>query len=234
VVVYFNHIRGDSKAGSLEIIMERKIDWARLYLAFFIACFLFTFGLFIGYLAKGIVEEISLSIEETTRNELTNLETLSLLEKKFPCNSEVLGLTSQKLDYLGGLIDTLETKKGKDDPQVLELKKLYTILEVRHMLLVLDREEQCSSQKSDVFLFFYSNGQECKEDVDRTSFILSYLRKKYSSSKVYSFDADLQSELIAVLKNEYSTSGCASVVLNGKNVGFTIQKAEQLETLMKA
>lgn len=213
--------------------MERKIDWARLYLAFFIACFLFAFGLFIGYLAKGIVEQTSLSIEETTRNELINLETLSLLEKRFPCNTEILNLTSQKLNYLGSLIDTLEAKKGKNDPQVLELKKLYTILEVRHMLLVLDREDECSSGESDVFLFFYSNKQECKDDVDRISFVLSYLRKKYSNAKVYSFDSELESELVRVLKDQYNVGDCASVVLNGKNVGFNVQKSEQLEVLMK-
>ena len=136
--------------------MSRKVNWGRLILAFLVACFLFSFGLFIGYLAKGIIENVSLDVVETTKTELSNLETLQLLEDQHPCNSFTLDRTSERLDYLGGLITNLEQKKSKSDAQVLEIKKLYTLLEVRHMLLIKEKKNSCG-QNSSIFLFFYSN-----------------------------------------------------------------------------
>jgi len=211
--------------------MNREIDWGRFILAFLIACFLFSFGLFIGYLTKGVVESTTIDIIASTRNELTNLETLTVLEKDYPCNSFVLDETSDKLNYLGELITTLEVKKGKNNNEVLELKKMYTLLEARHMILIKQKNTQCNQNYS-TFLFFYSNEKECQTKEGDISFILSYLRKKYDFVRVYSFDVNLDSEIIKFLKDAYKIEGCESVVLNDKKIEGKIENSDDFEVLL--
>jgi hypothetical protein len=211
---------------------ERKpINWQRLILAFLIATFLFFFGLFLGFLAKGFVAQSSLELEQQIQGDIINLETLYLLEDQFPCNPEILDITSERLDYLGELITIMEVKQGKFDPQVLELKKLYTVLEVRHFLLTESRNTQCGSDQNTA-LFFYSNEEQCEGPVEKTAFVLTFLRNKHENVRVYSFDVNLDSDLIATLKTQYNIQGCSSVVLNKEKINLQVTNADQVEPLL--
>jgi len=213
-------------------MVERKINWSKILLAALIATFLFSLGNLLGFLIRGAVSENTLSLEQSIKNDISNLETLYILEDEYPCSSEILQLASEKLDYLGELITVLETKKGKSDPQVLELKKLYTLLEVRHFLLMEKRNDRCGKD-FDIFLFFYSNTPVCSDDVDQSAFMLTFLRNKYDSIKVYSFDIDLESDLINVLKEQFKiTDTCSGIALNGEKVDFKPQNSDELEALL--
>ena len=209
---------------------DRKINWQKITLAFLIAVFMFTFGLFIGFLAKTLIQGATIDLQNSVRNEIVNLETIDLLEKDNVCENYSINLISEKLDYTGELISLLEIKKGKADTEVLELKKLYTMLEVRHMLLMEEKNRLCD-QDYDIFLFFYSNDENCEDDVEKTSFILSYLRKKYENVRVYSFDSNLDSDLVKILMSKYSVTSCKTVILNGEKVTKEITNSEDLEEL---
>lgn len=213
-------------------MIDRKINWEKMILAFLIAVFLFCLGLFIGYLARGIVEGAAMNVEEGMRNEIMTLETLSMLGEKYPCDSITLNLMSDKLDYLGDLITTLEVKKGKFDSEVLELKKIYSLLQVRHMLLIQDKDEKCS-ENYNIFIFFYSNKEECKNLADKMSFILSYLRNKHNDVRVYSFDVDLDSDIVYTLMKRYNIDKCDAVILNDKRVNATFESSDDVERLLK-
>src|SRR3989344_6167101 len=211
---------------------KRNIDWLRILLALLIASFMFTFGILGGFFARGVLEGSVIRIQETTKNELLNVETISLLDEHYPCNLQILDTTTKKLNYLGDLITVLEEKKGKNNADVLELKKLYSILETRHMLLLMNREKACNQQYN-IFIFFYSNDKDCKNDVDNLAFILTYLRNKHDDVRVYSFDLNLNSDLINVLEEEYSMGGCSGLVLNKKKINLEIKNSDQLEKLLK-
>ena len=210
---------------------ERKINWLKLILAFLIASFLFFIGMFLGFLAKGIIEKSTIDIEESTRNEIANLETINLIDQDSSCSSLTLDLVSEKLDYLGDLITTLEVKKGKYDRDVLELKKLYTNLEVRHMFLVNEENKKCASNNT-VIMFFYSNSEECKGSVEKDSFIITYLRNKHDSLRVYSYDIDLSSDIISILKKKYSVRGCQTIVVNGNSTLSNIENSQDFEKFL--
>ena len=99
--------------------MERKINWQKLIFSFIIAVALFSFGIFLGFIAKGYVEKTSIKLQDSIRTQILTIETLNLLEDEFPCNSKTLDVTSEKLDYLGELVTLLENKKGKNDKETL-------------------------------------------------------------------------------------------------------------------
>lgn len=210
-------------------MVDRNVNWEKVMLAFFIATFLFCFGIFAGYLTKGIIEGTTISIADSTRNEIASLETVLLLGNS--CETNTLNLVSDKLSYIGDLISTLESKKGKKDIEVLELKKLYSILEVRHMLLIKEQKQSCN-QKYEIFLFFYSNDESCPMNVDNTAFILTYLRNKHDFVRVYSFDVDLESDIVKILKQKYGITECRAVVLNDEKLDIDLEDKEKIEELI--
>ncbi len=214
------------------IKQKRQINWNKIILSFLIACFLFSFGIFVGYLAKGIVSASIINIQDSTKNEILTLETINLIQEQNSCESYSLDLVSEKLDYLGELITILETKKGKKDPEVLEMKKLYSILEIRHYVLTREQNEYCAKNIS-TFMFFYSNDKDCNDEVEKKSFILSYLRKKYQTKvRVYAFDNDLDSDLIKVLKEKYKVERCSTIILNENKITTKIDNSEDLEKFL--
>ena len=212
---------------------KRELDWNRIILAFLIANLLFFIGIGIGYFVREIMEKTTITFQQQISNEYVSLETLSMLEKDFPCSSFSLDKSSEKLDYIGSLIDSLEIKKGVNDKGVLEIKKFYTILEARHYVLIKERNLKCNENFSTI-IYLYSNKKECKLEVDKISFILSYLIKQYPNLKVYSFDLNLDSEIINFFKSKYKIKNeCYSVILNDKIIKNNIQNADDLINFLK-
>jgi hypothetical protein len=77
-------------------------------------------------------------------------------------------------------------------------------------------------------MYFYSNDNECNDDTNRVSFILTYLREKFDDLRVYSFDINLNNDAVQILKNHYNATGCYKVVLDEKPLG-DIQKSDDIE-----
>lgn len=225
----FNNILNIQERGRM--VKRTEIDYNRLILAFLAATFLFLIGVLIGYLIRMNLTGSAIKEQDILKNDIVDLETISLMQVSYPCNSLVLYKSSEKLDAIGEMINVLETKKGKDDPDVLELKKVYSILEFRHYMLVKTRNEKCNSNFSTI-LYFYSNEKNCKDNTDKVSFILSYLKKKYSDFNVYSFDLNLDSDIISILKKEYNLKGCSQIVLNDKKINQTIDNSSVIESLI--
>ena len=214
------------------MVETREIDYTRIILALLIATFLFSLGILLGYMVRMTLQEGTLALQNQLRTDILDFETISLMQTNYPCNALILDKSSEKLDSIGDMLTVLESKKGKDDSIVLEMKKSYSILELRHFLLVKDRNEKCSNNYT-TLLYFYSNAKECKDSVDKVSFILTYLRNKESNLRVYSFDMNLDSDIINIFQKEYGFYGCYGVVLNDKKIEEPITDSSQLEQLIK-
>jgi hypothetical protein len=207
--------------------MKRNIDWSKVLLAFLITVFLFNVGVLLGYFGSKIIEGSSISIIQSTNNEISNLETLNLLEQNYPCSSSTLDVATERLAYMSDLIDSMEDQRGKTNSDVIELKKIYSIVEIRHMLLLKQRAENCGVNYS-IVIYFYSNENECKDDTNRISFILTYLRNKFSNLRVYSYDINLNNDAVQILKNYYNATGCYQVLLDEKPLG-EIRESQDIE-----
>ena len=83
-----------------------------------------------------------------------------------------------------------------------------------------------------VIMFFYSNSEECKGSVEKDSFIITYLRNKHDSLRVYSYDIDLSSDIISILKKKYSVRGCQTIVVNGNSTLSNIENSQDFEKFL--
>ncbi len=184
----------------------------------------------VNYLDHKRVEELS-SIQNQLATDTLSVETQFALLEEAPCEDLTEGNTlSATLADLGARLAFAEERLNPNDPQVLELKKQYTLLQIRDYLLMKRLARACHAE-SPVALYFYSNEANSCADCDRASYALSYLHQTYPNLRVYSFDYNLDlgalKTLIAVEKIEPKFP--AFVIEGKRSYGFTTLEALEKE-----
>lgn len=197
--------------------------------AFAIATVVFLLGIFVGEsLNNGKTSQIT-SASDAVRLEILDLELQQELSKSDPCGIGFLNSISAQLDEIGTKLSFLEETLGKNDKTVIALKKPYTMLMIRHYLLIKQRNEKCNEDYTTI-LFFYSNQNQYIQESEKQGYVLGYFGDKYGYEKlkVYSIDSDLDLGVIKMLKEEYNISSYPTTVIN-ENVFVGYKDKEELE-----
>ncbi len=193
---------------------KKELHLLKVLLAFLIATFLFSSGILIGYSVSYIKFQDVSNAQEEIKYDLLGIN----LEKEFitSCNPVILSTISSELDDMGKSIDILEQRFGKTDSRVLNEKKKYVLLEVQHFLIVKEYKETCSKNINIIF-FFYSNSDayENSRTAARIGNFLTELKNKNRDSvMIYSFDYELEMNMIKILKTKYDITNPNMIVLN--------------------
>jgi len=212
-------------------MVDRKKPIARLY-AFALVLTILIF--LIGVLLGGSIANLKLGklakLEREMKTKIMDLELQFLLAEENPCDSELPQL-AEELYQIGGKLNYMEKQKGIDDPDVLELKKYYSMLQIRHWLFLRKVKKKCNKDLH-LILYFYSNEpKKCDRCADQ-GIILTYLRKKYPNVRVYSFDVDLDCGAIKTLIKNFKIDLVPAVVVDGTLLsGF--QEKDKLESMIQ-
>lgn len=175
-----------------------------------------------SYLDRQRLAELT-AIQNQLATDTLSLETQFSLLENAPCEDIVAGNElSQEVSALGDRLAGAEERLGNTNKQVIDLKKQYTLLQIRDYLLTQQLAKTCHITPT-VALYFYSNVPGSCENCDRASYALSYLRQTYPSLRVYSFDYDLDlGALRTLIAVEKVKSEFPAFVINGKRTyGFT-------------
>lgn len=209
-------------------IQSRK----RFILAFLIGTFIFlvVFGLTyaISYFEY---QRISQSSQELSYDIFKDKLDVSFFNKEV-CPESSFQKISQDLRFQGGIIDALEKKFGKTDERVLFRKRFYTLVELEHFEFVKQINQECNKKISTI-LFFYSNEKSDlskSEDVGR---LLDSVSNRNPEVMIYSFDVNLDDDLIAELMAEYNVSDAPTILINNKRKLTDIQNIAQIEQYLK-
>ncbi len=219
--------------------VRRELHLVRYLLAFIITTSLFvvifTISSSISYLNY---EKIS-SQNNLIKQYLNDLDSVLANSSSLSfCNPKMLDDVSKKLDQVGARLSLLESRL-KDDPRVIEQKKSYSELEYKHLQIVKKLNSRCDSEFF-VVLFFYDNiiddkenQEQIDEETDRMSFILGTFKNQDSARiMIYSFDKDLDTPAIGLLKSVYNVTLSPIVLVNEKDFIY-LTNIEQLESAMK-
>lgn len=131
------------------------------------------------------------------------------------CDKESFGKISQDLGFQGRIIDDLERKLGKQNENVLLRKQFYALTELEHFEFVREFNKKCGN-KIDTILFFYSNNESEVKESEEAGRILGILYGRNEDIMIYSFDIDLNSNLINKLENKYNVTDSPLIVINEK------------------
>jgi hypothetical protein len=145
------------------------------------------------------------------------------------CIQESFEQISKDLNFQGRIIDDLEKKLGKNSKAVLFQKKFYTLVELEHFEFVNKINKECDSGISTI-LFFYSNEAsdlEASENLGRL--LTSVYSRNPENFIIYSFDINLDSDLIRKLKLEYGIDKSPFIVVNNAEVIFDPKSIDEIE-----
>jgi hypothetical protein len=93
------------------------------------------------------------------------------------------------LSSLGNQLSYMESQGTGTTDEVLRLKRLYSLLEIKDYLLMKQLSQRCNL-KPVFILYFYSNKGDCT-DCTNQGYVLTALAQKYPQLRIYSFDYNL-------------------------------------------
>jgi hypothetical protein len=187
----------------------------------------------INYLNNERVAQLS-ELQDQLATDTLSVETQFALLEEAPCEDLTEGNTlSQEVSNLGDRLALAESQLGSTNVQVIQLKKQYTLLQIRDYLLTKRLSQTCDVDPT-VVLYFYSNEPGSCADCNRASYALSYLHNENPKLRVYSFDYNLQLGALDTLKSvEKVQPKFPAFVIDGKrSYGFTT--LDEFETLFPA
>ncbi|NBV76785.1 hypothetical protein EBR66_01330 [bacterium] len=141
---------------------------------------------------------------------------------------------SRELQPLGERLSYLENNRGANDEELLRLKRYYSLLEIKDILLIQKVAAKCKL-KPVVILYFYSNTGDCK-DCERQGYVLTALAEKYPTLRVYSFDYNLDLSALKTLTAIHDLDGelPALVIQGTPYYGFkSIEDMEKIAPALK-
>lgn len=171
-------------------------------------------------------EAISIDILSTE----TQFELLGNLDCQAISENPVL---SEELNNLASRLSVAEENLGADNPEVISIKKQYSLLEIKDYLLMKQIAEKCPKVKPVFVLYFYSNEGNC-EECGTQGEVLTYLRQTYPTLRVYSFDYNLELGALKTLitLNEINGYQLPSMVIGNKPPVYGFKSLKDMQKLI--
>lgn len=142
----------------------------------------------------------------------------ALLKSNVKCESlDKNDFFSADIAKIGKRLAYLESVLGTDNTDVIQLKKYYSSIQSKEIVLITDLSKECKNLPK-VILYFYSNNDKdecskCKNEED----VLESISPKYADKiRIYSFDFNLDSSVINTLKELYGVTNVPAIVYNNK------------------
>ena len=164
-------------------------DIKRYIVVFFItvALFLTVFGLS-AFLSNKKVQAIK-TIQDKISIDIASSETQFQLLQELSCKDVAASTLSDTLNDLADKISYSE-ENIRDKNEVTELKRYYSLLQIKDYLLMKKIKDKCGTNILPIF-YFYTTAENCSECIKQSA-VLTELRRNYPDVRIYSFDYNLE------------------------------------------
>ena len=212
-----------------------KNDWSKYIIVFFITVALFAIAAGLSNFFSDKKVENMRTVQDKLATDILSSETQFSLLSELSCeqDTENDNLSSELNELANKINDSESNLKGNSD--VNELKRYYSVLEIKDYLLTKKINQKCKG-KLVPLLYFYTTANNCTECI-KQGFVLTELRKKYPGLRVYSFDYSLDLSALKALIKIYKIDDTKlpAVVINEHTyTGFkTVEEVEKIEPAIK-
>lgn len=212
------------------------MEWRKYAYTFLITAVIFVTAIFLSnYFSQKKINEIK-NIESRIAVDILASETQFSLLSELSCKEISSGFLSKELAALGDKLSYTEENRGSDDAEVLNLKKYYSLLQIKDFLLMQKIKDRCGSNFGNSglsIMYFYSNEGDCS-DCEREGFVLTRLRQDYPELRVYSFDYNLDLSALQTLVSIYNINENLPAILINDKVYSDFKSIEDIKDIMPA
>lgn len=212
------------------------MEWKKYAYTFLITAVIFATAIYVSnYFSQKKMNEIK-DIESRIAVDILASETQFSLLSELSCREISSGLLSKELATLGDKLSYTEGNRGSDDPEVLNLKKYYSLLQIKDFLLMQKIKDRCGSspESSGLFImYFYSNEGDCP-DCQKEGFVLTKLRQDYPELRVYAFDYNLDLSALETLISIYNIEKEMPVLLINEKAYYGFKSVDDIKEIMPA
>lgn len=207
------------------------MNYQRYLIAFLITAGIFVTAFWISNALNAARIEQVRSIENNIAIDILSLETQFDLLSELSCNEiQENSVLSRELLSLSRRLAYTEDKLGTEDTEVLQLKRQYSLLQIKDLLLMKRVSQKCGLEPVFI-LYFYSNRDDC-EDCTRQGYALTELNERYPKLRVYSFDYNLEVPALATLITINDVHGeLPAIVIDGSSY-YGFKSVKELESII--
>lgn len=171
-------------------------------------------------------------IEDKLALDILSSETQFSLLEETQCKDIKNTYLSKEVGNLAERLSIAETENPKDDPEVINLKRYYSLLEIKDYLLMKKITDKCGT-KPTFILYFYSNQGDC-EECTKAGYVLTALHDKYPDLRIYSFDYNLDLEAIKTLTSIYKVENRLPALIVNGDTYYGFRSLSELESTVPA
>ena len=212
-------------------INTRTARWQSYAMALLITALIFGTALYASnYFSNRRLADIQ-STQSSISVDILSLETQFDLLAEHSCQDiSENSVLSREIQPVGQRLAYLETQSNVNQTQLTELKRYYSLLEIKDYLLMQQVTSKCGLKPVFIF-YFYSNKGDCK-DCEEQGYALTGLSEKYPALRVYSFDYNLDLSALRTLVDIHDVKeALPALVINGK-VYYGLNTMEGIEKIL--
>jgi thiol-disulfide isomerase/thioredoxin len=196
----------------------------------YILTFVITLGIFFlaFYLSSAVnarrVAELR-DIQGQISIDILSSETQFDLLTQTSCDTIENSVLSGELALLGTRLDIAEQQLGSQNKEVQELKRHYSLLQIKDYLLMSEMIEKCDLDDRVLVLYFYED--DCA-DCRRQGTVLTRIRNDYEQVRTYAFDYYLEENAIKTLRSIFKLEPTLPALIIDGEVEYGLQDEETL------
>lgn len=199
--------------------MEKtKPNTSKYIAAFSLTTLVFIAGIFLGnFIAQSGLTDLK-EREEVLMAQLLGLDLQDrLITLQEACEVSLRDIREDKVE-LGRSVELLEKRFGKLNPEVLRQKELYQLIEIKTLLLLKERKEECDEDYS-IILFFYTNEKDdprgSYKESGNQGIVLNALYNKYPDYiNTFAFDVNTDNPALNTLKSIYNIDSIPTLIID--------------------
>lgn len=209
------------------------MDWKKYTYTFFITITIFITAIFASnYFNQKKINEIK-NIESQISIDISASETQFSLLSELSCRDISSEFLSKELATLGDKLSYTEESRGSNNAEVLNLKKYYSLLQIKDFILMQKINERCGGKNLSI-MYFYSNIENDCKDCEREGYVLTRLREDYPELRVYSFDYNLQLSALQTLISIYKIEDKQPALLIDDKVYYGFKSIDEIKDIIPA
>lgn len=207
-------------------------SWIKYITVFVITAIIFASAFMLSnYLNSKKLQQVQSTEDKISLDILSNETQFQLLSES-SCSTlsdPKDSVFSQELSTLADQLSYAESIRGARDAQVLSLKKYYSILEAKDIILAEKIAEKCHTAPASI-IYFYSNAGDCL-DCTRTGYVLDELRQEYPPLRIYSFDYNLDLSTIKTIIGIHKIKNDLPAIIIGDTVYYGFKGVDDIKKI---